>query len=365
VIVVIGAGPAGLASAAMLQPSGEHVVVLERGTVGDAWKTRYDRLHLHTVRWLSCLPGYRIPRGFGKWPSRDRVLEYLQLYCEMHAIEVRAGIEVQRIDRGGLGWLVATSGGELEAERVVVATGYSNVPRLPQWPGDFAGEIVHSVDYRNPAPYAGRRVLVVGAGNSGAEIAVDLADGGATATMLAVRTPPNIVRRDTIGIPSQLLGIATAHLPVPVVDRIGRTLRRVSLPDLSPYGLTASERPYSEFLRRRVIPILDVGLVEAVRSGRVAVVAALEGFRDGEALLADGNSVEVDAVIAATGFRTGLEPLVGHLGVLDDHAEPLVHGPEEHPDAPGLHFVGYRVTLGGMLRSIGSEAKQLAHAVAA
>src|SRR5215471_5696808 len=120
-IVVIGAGPAGLACGAMLQEGGRHVVVLERDVVGAAWTKRYDRLQLHTVRWLSCLPGYRMPRSFGKWPSH---------------------------------------------ERVVVATGYSNVPFLPDWPGGFAGEIVHSADYRNAVPYAGRRVLVVGAGNS-------------------------------------------------------------------------------------------------------------------------------------------------------------------------------------------------------
>ncbi len=150
-----------------------------------------------------------------------------------------------------------------------------------------------------------------------------------------------------------------------VVDRIARTLRRVSFPDLAPYGLPAPERPYSDFLRRRVLPILDVGFAEAVQTGRVRVVAALERFDDGSAVLADGNSVDVDVVIAATGFRTGLEPLVAHLGVLDEHGEPLVHGAEEHPQAAGLHFVGYRVTLGGTFRLVGIQARQLARAVAA
>jgi putative flavoprotein involved in K+ transport len=361
VIAVIGAGPAGLASAAMLQREGERVVVLERGEVGAAWTTRYDRLHLHTVRWLSCLPGFRIPRSFGKWPSRDRVLEYLQRYAEHHALDVRTNVEVTRVDPG---WTLATSEGPLEAKRVVVATGHNNVPFVPDWPGSFAGAIVHSADYRKPAPYSGRRVLVVGAGNSGAEIAVDLADGGAREVFLSVRTPPNIVRRDTLGFPSQVLGIATSRLPGPAVDRIARTMRRISLPDLSPYGLPAPERPYSEFLRRRVIPILDVGIVEAVQSGRVRVVAALDRFDDGNPVLADGNVLSVDTVITATGFRTGLEPLVGHLGVLNERGDPLAHGAQEHPDAPGLHFVGYEVTLGGTFRRVGLQAKELARAVA-
>jgi putative flavoprotein involved in K+ transport len=349
----------------MLQRSGEHVIVFERGDIGAAWTTRYDRLHLHTVRWLSCLPGCRMPRSFGKWPSRERVIDYLQRYADDAALTVRTGTEVERIDRENGSWKVTTQDGVIEAERVVVATGYCNAPYLPDWPGAFAGELLHSVDYRNAMPYVGRRVLVVGAGNSGAEIAVDLADGGAASVSLAVRTQPSIVRRDTLGFPSQVLGIATSHLPVPVVDRIASTLRRISIPDLTPYGLQAPARPYSDFLRRRVIPILDVGLVEAVRSARVRVVAALERFEDGAVLLADGTRLEVDAVIASTGYRPALEPLVGHLGVLDERGEPLVHGAQEQPEAPGLHFVGYKVTLGGTFRMVGIQARQLARAVAA
>ena len=364
-IAVIGAGPAGLAAAAMLRRSGEQVVVLERGEIAAAWGTRYDRLHLHTVRWLSGLPSYPIPRRFGKWPSRDGVIEYLRTDAERNGLDVRAGVEVERLDRVNGGWAIATSSGTQEAERVVIATGYSNVPFLPEWPGAFAGELVHSVDYRNPAPYAGKRVLVVGAGNSGAEIAVDVAEGGATEVWLSVRTPPSIVRRDTLGLPSQVLGIATARLPVPVADRIGAMLRRISIPDLTSEGLPAPPRPYSDFLRRRVIPILDVGIVDAVRNARVRVVAALERFEDGEAVLADGTRIAPDAVIAATGCRTGLEPLVGHLDVLDEQGEPLVHGSREHPNAPSLHFVGYELTLGGAFRQAGIHAKHVARHVAA
>jgi putative flavoprotein involved in K+ transport len=344
----------------MLQRRGRHVVVFERGEIGAAWTTRYDRLHLHTVRWLSCLPGYRMPRAFGKWPSRDAVIEYLRRYVDRAGVAVRTGVEVERVDRTTESWNLVTTRGAVEAERVVIATGHSNRPYLPDWPGIFDGELVHSASYRNAAPYVGRRVLVVGGGNSGAEIAVDVADGGAAETFLAVRTPPSIVRRDTLGFPSQVLGIATSHLPVSVVDRIADTIRRVSIPDLTSYGLPAPARPYSDFLRRRVIPILDVGLVDAVQSGRVRVVAALERFDNGRAVLADCTRLEVDAVIASTGYRPGLEPLVGHLGVLDDRGEPLVHGAQEHRRAPGLHFVGYQVALGGTFRLAGIEAKKLA-----
>ena len=365
VITVIGAGASGLAAAAMLERAGEHPVVLERAEVGAVWAARYDRLQLHTVRWLSGLPGYPIPRAFGKWPSRERVGEYLQQYADHHGLDVRTGIDVERVERAVEGWTVRTSSGPMAAERVVVATGQSSVPFVPKWPGTFSGEIVHSAAYRNPSAYRGSRVLVVGSGNSGAEIAVDLAEGGAKEVLLSVRTQPGIVRRDTLGVPSQLLGIASTHLPTGVVDRLAAAIRRVAIPDLAPYGLVAPQRPYSEFLDRRVIPIVDVGLADAVRSGRVRVVPALERFDGGTAVLADGRGIETDAVIAATGFRTGLEGLVGHLGVLDERGRPLVRDVREPPGAPGLHFVGYEVTLGGALRLAGVEARQLARAVAA
>jgi cation diffusion facilitator CzcD-associated flavoprotein CzcO len=364
VICVVGAGPAGLASAAALRRTGAEVVVLERDDVAAAWQDRYDCLHLHTVRWLSGLPGYGIPRSYGKWPSRDRVVEYLREYASRHALDVRTGRAVERIDRDGDRWAVRVDGEDVRARRVVVATGYSNVPYLPGWPGVFAGEIVHSADYRRGDPYRGQRVLVVGAGNSGGEIAIDVARAGASEVLLSVRTPPAVVRRDTLGVPSQLLGIASTHLPVGAVDRIAVTLRRVAFGELATLGLPAPQKPYSEFLRRRVIPIVDVGLVAAVKSGTVRVVPGLERFEDGMPVLSDGRTVEVDAIVAATGFRTGLEPLVGHLGVLDEAGVPVAHGPEEHPDAPGLHFVGYLVTLGGTLRLVGKQAERLARVAA-
>ena len=364
-VCVVGAGPAGLAAAAMLAKVGARVVVLERTEVGASWTSRYDCLHLHTVRWLSGLPGHPIPRSSGKWPSRDGVVDYLRAYAARSALDVRASVDVDRIDREDERWVVRSAGGDVDADRVVVATGYSNVPFVPDWPGAFEGEIVHSTAYRNPEPFRGRRVLVVGSGNSGAEIAADVSSGGAAEVLLSVRTPPAIVRRDTAGIPTQLLGIASSHLPVSVADRVATTMRRIAFPDLAALGLPAPERPYSEFLRRRVIPVIDVGIVDAIRSGRVRVVADVERL-DGEAVvLVDGSRAAVDVLVAATGFRTGLEPLVGHLGVLDERGVPLVHGAEELAEAPGLHFVGYDVTLGGMLRVIGGQARRLAGVVAA
>ena len=143
-VAVVGAGPAGLAAAAELLRSGERVVVLERGEIGAAWAGRYDRLRLHTVRWLSSLPGYRMPRSDGEWSSRDSVRDYLRRYADRSGITVRAGVAVEQIVRGDGRWLLRTREGTLEADRVIVATGHSNEPYLPEWPGTFGGELIHS-----------------------------------------------------------------------------------------------------------------------------------------------------------------------------------------------------------------------------
>ncbi len=367
--LVVGAGAAGLAVAATLQRGGIPCAVVDRAdAVGSAWAGRYDSLHLHTIRWLSGLPGAPIPRAYGRWVARDDVVRYLHEYADRAGVHPELGVEVTRIDRdpGGDGWVVHTSAGQRRAPVVVLATSYSNRPYLPDWAGASAPPVVHSSAYANPAPYAGGRVLVVGAGNSAAEIAVDLASAGVDVT-LSVRTPPNIVRRDTLGVPSQLLGIALRRVPESVMNPVAGLLRRLSVPDLSSYGLPAPPGDgFSQFLRTRTVPILDHGFVAAVRGGRIRVVAAVEAIEpDGSVRLSDGTALEVDAVIAATGFRPGLEDVVGHLGVLDDVGVPLVHGARTLPQAPDLYFAGIEVLLAGLLREIGIEAKAIGAAIAA
>jgi putative flavoprotein involved in K+ transport len=367
--VVIGAGPAGLAAAAELKRRGFDPVVLERADcVGSAWRDRrYDRLRLHTVRRLSGLPGARIPRAYGRWVTRDDFRAYLDEFARANGIQPRFGVQARRIEREGEGWRVETVDGPVGAHAVVVATGYSNDPWVPDWPGrtSFTGGLVHSADYRNPVPYAGQSVLVVGAGNSGAEIAVDLVEGGAQTVWLSVRTPPNIVRRDRFGIPSQLIGIAVQPLPTRALNVVGRTLRRLTVPDLSDYGLPAPRDGYTQLEQTGTVPILDVGIVDAVRSRRVTVVAAVERFDGAHVVLVDGSRVRPDVVVAATGYRPALEPLVGHLGLLDERGSPVVQGAETHPDAPGLYFVAMSIRLGGLVRAAAREAGAAARAIAA
>lgn len=366
-LVIVGAGSAGLATAVLLRKDGIESVLLEAGPEpGAAWRKRYDRLRLHTPRLLSGLPGLRIPRKYGRWVTRDSLLEYFHAYVAEHGLDVRTNVRVERIEPNEDGWRLETANGAIDAKTVIVATGYNGRPFIPDWPGreSFTGELIHSSQYMNPAPYRDRDVLTVGVGNSGAEIATDVADGGASRSRISVRTPPQILRRATAGIPAQAIGIAIRHMPPHWVDPISKTQRKLSIPDLSAQGLPRPEHGVrTSFITTGTTPVLDVGIVDAVRKGRVEVVAAVDGFDDADVLLADGSRYAPDAVIAATGFRAGLDDLVGHLDVLAPSGLPVKTDGE--PSLPGLWFVGFRPTLGGQLREGTIAARKVAAAVAA
>jgi putative flavoprotein involved in K+ transport len=367
---VIGAGPAGLAAAAMLRKRGLDAVVIDRApAVAASWRAHYDRLHLHTVRWMSSLPGLRIPRSYGRWVSRDDVIAYLESYAAHHELELMLGTEVTGLSRDdGGGWKLALGDGEpLSARNVVIATGYNNTPFMPDYPGreGFTGTLLHASEYRNATPYRDRDVLVVGSGNTGAEIAVDLVEGGARRVRLAVRTPPNIVRRQLLGTPNQVLATGLRRLPPRVVDTVVSGVQRVVVGDLSRHGLPRPERGvYTRVIEDDVIPIIDVGLIDAVKAGQVEVVGALLGFDGDDVVLAGHERVRPEAVIVATGWRRGLERLVGSLGVLDERGKPLVHGASTHPSAPALYFTGYTNPISGMFRELGIDARRIARAVA-
>jgi putative flavoprotein involved in K+ transport len=367
-VLVVGAGPGGLAVAACLQRRRIGGVVLERReSVGASWRDRYDRLHLHTPRVQSHLPGHHIPRRYGRWVSRDDVVAYLEAYARHHRIVPRFGVTVERIEPDGPRWSVRTSEGSLESDAVVLATGYNSVPKVPDWPGlpDYRGELIHASAYRSGRAYADRDVLVVGTGNTGAEIAVDLVEQGAGRVRLAVRTPPHIVPRSVAGIPTTLLGIPNQFLPPWLADPGNALLQRLTIGDLSAAGLPRpADGLVARFRSTDVVPIIDVGLAQQLRAGRVEAVAGVDRFDERTVHLTDGTRLEVDVVIAATGYRTGLEALVGHLGVLDQQGRPAVAPGRSHPRAPRLYYVGLRNPLIGLLNSIRLDAQRIARSLA-
>jgi len=366
-VLVVGAGPAGVSSALALNDARVQPLVVDQAdTVGASWRSRYDRLRLNTCRPLSHLPGRRFPKGTPMFPTRDQVVEHLERHTRDAGLDVRLGTRVDRIDGDAGRWVVDTSAGEMRADQVVVATGYEHVPFIPDWSGraDFEGQLLHACEYRNATPFEAMKVLVVGPGCSGMEIAYDLAEGGASKVWLSARTPPNIsLREGPGGLPGDLIAVTMLRFPVRLADRFERFGRKMDFGDLTEYGLPVPEEGVFARLRRTGMApaIIDKEVIEAIKAGRIEIVRGVESLDSTGVQLADGARVEPDAVICATGYRRGLEPLVGHLGVLDQRGRPRAVG--EQPAARGLRFIGFVPRPGG-LGYMAREARRAAKAIA-
>ena len=366
-VIVVGGGASGLSTAAALIQLGIHSVVLEQDReLGGTWARRYDRLHLHTVRRFSGLAHFPIPSRYPTYLSRDDIVAYLKEYARHFALRIVTGATVQAIRPRRAspdGWSVEMVGGDAWHGRVVViATGQYRQPIVPPWKGrdTYAGRLAHSATYLNASPYVSQRILVVGAGNSGAEIATDLSENGAAYVAVSVRTPPPIVPRDPFGLPVQRTSILLSALPPIIANRLGWATARLALGDLTRYGMPTGE--FAPYTTRR-IPLIDVGFVDALKRGRVNVRPALERLTPTGAVFADDTSEPFDAIIAATGFTTGLESLTDVANVLDERGEP--RGTSGEPTAqPGLYFVGFTHSLRGHLFEANRASRRLAPTIA-
>jgi cation diffusion facilitator CzcD-associated flavoprotein CzcO len=357
-VIVVGAGASGLAVAATLKRRGREPVVFERAeSVGATWAGRYERLRLHTVRRFSGLPFHPMPRSYPRYVPKDLYAQYLHDYAALMGLTVRLGERVERIRPEGSAWLVETGKESWTTSAVIVATGRHNVPRMPRWEGReiFGGRVIHSHQYSSGREFSGKRALVIGIGNSGAEIAADLVEQGAARVAVSVRTTPPITKREIAGIPVQLLGMFFAPFPARAVDRLGALLRRIGTGDLRPYGLGGEA--WGPFTARRP-PVIDVGFLELLKARRIDVLGDVLRFTRNGAVFADGVEQEFDVVVAATGFTSGLEQLLDAPRALDERGYPRADG-----EYPGLYFAGYSETPRGQLFESSRSAHKLAATV--
>ena len=358
--LVVGAGPAGLAVSRELAARGVRHLVLEKGDApGHTWATLYDSLTLHTGKHMSALPGLKLPRSAPLFVPRQAFVDYLRRYKLIFQLPVHTDCEVLAVERAGHEWRVTTSQGPIAARALVFATGIVASPRRPTLPGEerFGGRILHSVEYRRPEPFVGRRVLVVGVGNSGGEIGGELARAGARVTV-AVRSGAHVVPRAILGIPIQYLSHYVRRLPrraqeavVGLVNRLGE-LRR---------GPPVLPRPPHSALD--AIPMIGFGLVDEIRAGRVTVKPDLAALTGTGARFADGSEAELDDVILATGFRAAVAPL-RELVRTDERGFALRTGRVTSADQPALWFVGHNYDASGGLANIARDAPLAAEAVA-
>lgn len=359
--LIIGAGPAGLAAAACLKKRGAPFVLVERAaTIGSSWRRHYDRLHLHTDKDHSALPYLDFPAAMPRYPSREHMIAYLEHYARHFDLTPQLGEEVRSVLAADGGWVTTTKACIYRSRRVIIATGYNAVPHVPVWPGQesFGGRILHSSEYRNGEPFRGRNVLVVGFGNSGGEIAIDLHEHGARVTM-SVRGAVNVVPREIIGLPILTVSIALSRLPATFADFLSAPFLRMTLGDLSKLGFRRPPLgPIAQIKAASRIPLIDIGTIRLVRDGYIEIRGGIISMSETAVTFEDGSSRRFDAIVLATGFRSGLERfLQGRNSVRYGSAKQRQDGAIGEA---GLYFCGFFVSATGMLRDIGIAARLIA-----
>jgi dimethylaniline monooxygenase (N-oxide forming) len=365
-VAVIGAGSSGLAVLKALDGCGLPVDCFERGSdVGGLWRyendnglsSAYASLRANVSRPRMEYPSFPMPRSYGDFPHHSQMASYLCSYADTFGLPERIsfGTKVERVQPGPDGnWRVALDGGSVRRyEAVVVAIGHDWCPRLADPPGTFAGEISHSHNYRTPEPFAGRRVLVVGAGQSAAEIAVEIAPMAAR-TCISVRRGTHVIPRLLGGRPYDAMDVSPHNrMPWRLMNLVfGRAVARELGPP--PRDWPVATHPLLEG-----IPILSSDLLPAVRRGEIAVKPAIEGVDGHRVRFAEGGEESFDHIVYATGYRISL-PFLAPSVVPSRGRELPLYRRIVPPGAPGLFFAGFVDAPGGLLPLVEAQGRWIA-----
>ena len=353
-VVVIGAGQAGLSVGYHLARRGLRFVILEADDrIGDVWRRRWDSLRLFTAARYDGLDGMPFPAPPTYFPTKDEMADFLESYAARFELPVRTGIRVERLAKRDGRYVVQAGGREIEADQVVVAMASYQRPRIPLFARDLGPDIVqlHSRDYRNPGQLRAGDVLIAGGGNSGAEIAIELAARG-----------PNPAPR------VWLSGRDTGHLPFHIDGPFGRRLFVPLLLRFLFHRVLTVRTPAGRLARPKMMhrgsPLIRTRPAELAAAG-VERVPRIAGVRDGKPLLEDGRVLDVANVVWCTGYHPGFSWI--DLPIFDEHAEPR-HDGGVVPDAPGLYFVGLHFLYSmssTMIHGVGRDAERIVAAVAA
>ncbi len=345
---VVGAGQAGLAIGYHLRRLGvEHLILDEHPRVGDAWRERWDSLRLFTPRRYSGLPGWDFPGAPWSLPGKDDVADYLEDYAARFELPVRTDTAVSNLRRDDGRFVLTTDAGSLGADNAVVATGPFHHPCVPSFSGELDRGVfqLHSSDYHRPEQLPDGDVLVVGAGSSGAEIALELSRDHRV--LLAGRDPGQEPLRSGSSL-----------------DRVGTRIKWLLATRVLDVGNPLGRRARDHFLHPpRGIPRGRVGRRDLRRAG-VDRVPSVDGVVDGRPRLADGTVVEVAAVVWCTGFRADFGWI--ELPVFDEYGNPI-HDRGVVPAAPGLYFLGLpfqRTLSSALIGGVGRDAEHVARHIA-
>lgn len=366
-VLIIGAGPAGLAIAGRLRRLHIPFEIIEKSEhVASTWHAHYDRLHLHTVKERSHLPHLPFPEDYPRYVSRQQLVAYYEMYAKAFDIKPHFGEEVISIKKSNDHWRVKTlSGKKWDAQHVVIATGVNRSVNRPLFEGEetFQGRILHSRLYKNADAFHDQKVLVVGMGNTGAEIALDLSEHNIE-TYLSVRSPVNIVPRDTFAGPTQLTALRLSKLPIGLGDRLGNLLRTLMVGNLSKYGIqTPKLAPAAQLRTFGKTPVIDIGTVAQIKAGKIKVLPGIQRFEKDGVIFSNGKKHPFDTVILATGYHAKLQDFLEPTeDLLDAQGFPKVvigNGKLE-----GLYFLGFdNYVAGGILGVIYRDSEKIANSI--
>ncbi len=361
--LIIGAGPAGLAVAGRMRKQDIPFEIIEQSNViASSWHQHYERLCLHTVKQLSNLPHLDFPEDYPLYVPRNQVVEYMQNYAKHFDIQVRFNQSVEFISKNEDDtWTVKTQDKNYSTKNVIIATGMNRIPNFPTFEGqeNFEGTIEHSRFYKNALSHNNKKVLVIGMGNSGAEIALDLSENGAE-TYLSVRGPISLVPRDLNGRPVQLTALTLAKIPFGLGDKVGNIIRKIYFGDIRKYGLEPIPVPPVIHLRDTgKTPVIDIGTIKAIKEGKIKIKGGIQHFSRDKVHFKDGTEEVINHVVVATGYRAKIEDFLERgTEVLDDYGLPCP--PIGRGFHKGIYFNGFdNYKLGGALGTIFNDSETI------
>ncbi|KAK9136377.1 hypothetical protein Syun_015707 [Stephania yunnanensis] len=357
--LIIGAGPSGLATAACLKEKGVPSLILEReNCLASLWKLKsYDRLRLHLPKRFCELPLMGFPPEFSTYPMKEEFLSYLEAYAKHFSIEPLFGEEVKsaEYDPTMEFWLVKTGSSEFVCRWLIVATGENSEPMSPEFPqiSDFKGRVLHTSLYKNGTTFKGQKILVVGCGNSGMEISLDLCNSGAQASVVVRDTlhilPREILGRSTFGLSMWLL----KWFPLRLVDRFLLFCSWFILGNTHRFGLRRPQIGPIELKNTTgKTPVLDVGTLAKIKAGQIMVVPSIKRFTETGVEFIDEKIEDFDSVILATGYRSNVPSWLKEEGFFSKKdGYPVAPFPHSWKGENGLYSVGFtkRGLLGASL----------------
>jgi putative flavoprotein involved in K+ transport len=369
-VLVIGAGPAGIASAyALKQLNISYKVVDKAAVISSTWAGLYPSLRLNTTRFLSHLPGQRFPWRWGIFPTGREYHQYLADYAKREGLNIELGVDVEQICQEEDGWRVVTNQGSAWYPAIISASGRFNQPYTPAFPGmsEFEGRLLHARDYVDSAEFIGQQVMVVGNGPSGLDIAVEIGQQNAPEhpTLLSMRTGVVLRPRYPLGLPKHVWMLLSEALPSFIGQPLIKWIESLRFNNLEAFGIkTPTESASSSAASTR-----GTELIQAVKAGQVRCVDGVNHFEPDAIVLNDGARYEVDAVILATGYRPVLYQYFDYNGPRDNYDWPL-RDLSQHPNGrevqgfPGLYLVGVFYQGRGAMYNFHVEAEIAAQQIA-